>query len=47
VSLNWRTLENPDANAISASDIGVVSTSTRAVCARRARASANGPAPTS
>ena len=47
VSLNCRTLANPAANATSAIAIGVVSTSSRAVCARCARASASGPAPSS
>jgi hypothetical protein len=47
VSLNCLTLENPDANAISAIESVVVSISTRAVCARCARAIAIGPAPTS
>ena len=47
VSLNCRTLANPDANAMSAIPIGVVSTSSRAVCARWARARASGPAPSS
>ena len=47
VSLNWRTLENPAAKATSAMGRGVVSMSTRAVCALCARAMAMGPAPTS
>ncbi len=47
VSLNWRTLANPAANAMSAIPSGVVSMSSRAVCARCARASASGPAPSS
>ena len=47
VSLNCRMLEKPAAKATSANGIGVVSTRIRAVCARRARASASGPAPTS
>lgn len=34
VSLNCRTLANPDANAISVIGSSVVCTSTRAVCAR-------------
>jgi hypothetical protein len=47
VSLNCRTLANPDANATSAIAIGVVSTRSRAVWARWARARASGPAPSS
>ena len=47
VSLNCRTLPNPAANAISARPSSVVSIRIRAVCARCARASASGPAPTS
>lgn len=47
VSLNWRTLENPAAKATSVSARSVVSTSTRAVWLRCARARAWGPAPTS
>lgn len=47
VSLNWRTLANPAANAISVTGSSVVWSSTRAVCARCARASATGPAPSS
>ena len=47
VSLNWRTLPKPAANAMSVIDIDDVSISTRAVCARWARASASGPAPSS
>jgi hypothetical protein len=47
VSLNWRMLEKPAAKATSAKVIVVVSIRTRPVCARRARASANGPAPSS
>ena len=47
VSLNWRTLENPAANATSAIGRSVVSISSRAVCARWARARASGPAPSS
>ncbi len=47
VSLNCRTLPNPAANAMSASPRSVVSTRIRAVCARCARASASGPAPSS
>ena len=47
VSLNWRTLANPAANAMSVIGIVVVSISVRAVCARCALASASGPAPTS
>ena len=47
VSLNCRTLAKPAANATSAKVRSVVSISTRAVCARRARASASGPAPSS
>ncbi len=47
VSLNWRTLENPAAKAMSAWVSRVVSMSTRAVWARFARARARGPAPSS
>src|SRR5205814_446060 len=47
VSLNCRTEPNPAANAISARPRSVDSTSTRAVCARCARARASGPAPSS
>ena len=47
VSLNWRMLEKPAANATSPNGRSVVSISTRAVCARCARASASGLAPTS
>ena len=47
VSLNCRTLAKPAANATSAMPSGVVSISSRAVCARCARASASGPAPSS
>jgi len=47
VSLNCRTLANPAANATSAAGNDVVSSRTRAVCARWARARASGPAPTS
>lgn len=47
VSLNCRTLPNPAAKATSASLRSVVSASRRAVCARWARASASGPAPSS
>lgn len=47
VSLNWRTLANPEANAISVTGSPVVCNSTRAVCARWARARATGPAPSS
>ena len=47
VSLNWRTLAKPAANATSAKPSSVVSISVRAVCARCARASASGPAPSS
>jgi len=47
VSLNCRTLANPAAKATSVLASSVVSSSTRAVCARWARASAIGPAPTS
>ena len=45
VSLNWRMLAKPAAKATSAKDRSVVSISTRAVCARRDRAIASGPAP--
>jgi hypothetical protein len=45
VSLNWRTLANPAANAISENASGVVSIKTRAVWARWARAIACAPAP--
>ena len=38
-------LEKPDANATSDNGSSVVSTKVRAVCARLARASARGPAP--
>ena len=47
VSLNCRTLANPAAKATSVLARSVVSSSTRAVWARWARASAIGPAPTS
>ena len=47
VLLNWRMLANPAANATWAKGSGVVSMRTRAVCARRARAIASGPAPSS
>ena len=47
VSLNCRMLAKPAAKATSANRRSVVSTSTRAVCARWARASAWAPAPTS
>ena len=47
VSLNWRTLPKPAANATSVSDRSVVSISSRAVWARCARAMASGPAPSS
>ncbi len=47
VSLNVRTLENPAANATSAMGNRLVSISTRAVCARCARAMASGPTPSS
>ena len=47
VSLNWRTLAKPAANATSVIGIVVVSISSRAVCARCARAMASGPAPSS
>ena len=47
VSLNWRTEANPAANATSVSGSAVVSTSTRAACARCVRASASAPAPSS
>ena len=45
VSLNCRMLAKPAAKATSAKVRSVVSMSTRAVCARRERASASGPAP--
>ena len=47
VSLNWRTLPKPAAKAMSVMPRSVVSISVRAVCARWARASASGPAPSS
>ena len=47
VSLNWRMLEKPAANATSLNGNSVVSMSTRAVCVRCALASASGSAPTS
>ncbi|MGC0429438.1 hypothetical protein RKD32_005793 [Streptomyces sp. SAI-195] len=47
VSLNCRTLANPEAKAISVTGRPVVWSRTRAVCARWARARATGPAPTS
>ena len=47
VALNCLMLANPAANAISDSGSVVVSVSTRAVCARCARAMASGPAPSS
>jgi hypothetical protein len=47
VSLNWRMLENPAANATSPNGRSVVSINTRAVCVRCARARARGLAPTS
>ena len=47
VSLNWRTLWKPLANATSVIGRFVVSMRMRAVCARCARASASGPEPTS
>lgn len=47
VSLNWRTDPNPAANATSVTGSAVPTSSARAVCARRARASACGPAPSS
>ncbi len=47
VSLNWRTLPKPAANAMSVNVIDVVSISSRAVWARCARAIASGPAPSS
>src|SRR3954469_1306919 len=47
VSLNWRTLAKPEANAICVIGIEVVSINVRAVWARCARASASGPAPSS
>ncbi len=45
VSLNCRTLANPEAKAMSAKLRSVVSISTRAVCALRDLARASGPAP--
>ena len=47
VSLKVRMLANPAANATSPIGSAVVSISSRAVCARCARASASGPAPSS
>ena len=47
VSLNVRMLANPAANAMSPIGSVLVSISSRAVCARCARASASGPAPSS
>ncbi len=47
VSLNWRTLAKPAAWATSIRRRRVVSIRMRAVCARWARASASGPAPSS
>jgi len=47
VSLNCRTLAKPAANATSLIDRSVSSSRRRAVCARRVRARASGPAPTS
>ena len=47
VSLNCRMLANPAANATSAIGRSVVSMSSRAVCARWARARASGPTPSS
>ena len=46
VVLNCRTLEKPELSATSAIGTSLVSSRTRAVCARWARASASGPAPT-
>ena len=46
-SLNCRIDANPEANAMSAIFMSVVSMSTRADWARRLRASASGPAPSS
>ena len=47
VSLNCRRLANPAVNATVVIGRSVASSSSRAVCARRVRASASGPAPTS
>jgi hypothetical protein len=47
VALNWRMLAKPAANAMSPMGSFVVSTKILAVCARCARASASGPAPSS
>ncbi len=47
VSLHWRTLAKPAANAMCAIGRSVVSSSTRAVWLRCARARARGPVPTS
>ena len=47
VSLNWRTLAKPAANATCVTGSSVVSRRRRAVCARCARASASAPVPTS
>ena len=47
MSLNWRTLPKPAPTATSANGRSVVSISVRADCARCARASATGPAPSS
>ena len=46
VALNWRTLRKPAEEATSIIGSSVVSSSSRAVWARCARASASGPAPT-
>ena len=47
VSLHWRTLAKPAANAICVMGRSVVSSRTRAVWLRWARARASGPVPTS
>ena len=47
VSLHWRTLEKPAAKATWATGSSVVSSRTRAVWLRWARARASGPVPTS
>ena len=47
VSLNWRTLLNPAAKAMSEAFMAVETSSVRAVWARLARARDSGPAPSS
>ncbi len=47
VSLNWRTLLNPAAKAMSETFMAVETSRVRAVCARLARARDSGPAPSS